>query len=225
MKNLFYMLIFTFFSTTVYAQTAAETACRKVMRPPEIEISASYGKLKYDFSKNNRTLTRMHLRQYGGNVPTGKFVHGLATHDLTTEINFKLRKNTLPSGFVCVYPANIELKIGIKNPTIYISKDLKEGSCLYQIAMRHEQTHQQINTEALEHYLPLLQKRFLAAVKKNALLSSRSDINLTLAQDKFKDKYLQALNLVLDEIETEVNTEQAKLDSEENYEYEASLCR
>lgn len=224
MKKLFYMLIFTLFSTAVYAQKT-ENACYKVMRKPEIEISTSYGKLKYDFSKNNRTLTRMHLRQYGGNIPAGKFVNGLATHDLATEINFKLRKNNLPDGTVCVYPIDIQLLVRIKNPTIYISKDLEEGSCQYQIAMRHEQTHQQINTEVLEHYLPLLQERFLAAVKKNSLLSGRSDINLTLAQDKFKEKYLQAINDVLTEIKNDMKTEQAKLDSLENYEYEAELCR
>ncbi len=228
MKNLFYILIFasfSFFSGQAVAATAADRVCQKVVRPPEVTVSVSYGRLKYDTSKNNRSLTRMHLRQYGGNVPSGRQVHGLATYDLNTEISFRVVKNTQANGVVCVYPTDIELNIEMQNPVIYLSKELKAGSCVYELAMRHELTHQQINVEALEYYLPIIQQRFLAAVKENPFMSSKSDINLTLAKESFNERYLAAVNPVLEEMQNEINTEQAKLDSIENYDYEAALCR
>lgn len=245
MKKLFLILIFAstaIFSNNLLAQktnlpdeakfaneisrtNASDSICRKTMREPKVTISTSYGKLRYDFSKNNRSLTRMHIRQYGGRVAPGKYVHGLATNDLSTEISFKLLKNTLPDGTVCVYPDEINLLVGVQNPTIYLSKDLQEESCAYQVALRHEQTHQQINAEVLESYLPIIQKRFLEAVQKYSLVSRNSDINLSLAQESLKNRYLSVINPLLEEIKSEIKTEQAKLDSAENYDYEEKICR
>lgn len=93
------------------------------------------------------------------------------------------------------------------------------------MALRHEQTHQQINLEVFEYYIPIIQRRFEEVVKKYALISSKRDINLTLAQEKFQDKYLAAVNEVTKEISAEIHAEQLKLDSAENYSYEMSLCR
>ncbi len=228
MKNLFYILIFAlfaFFLLPVAQTAAAADACRNVARSPEVTVMVTYNRLKYDTSKTNRNLTRMHLRQYGGKIASGRQVHGLAAYDLNTEIMFRVVKNTLENGSTCVYPADIMLNIEIQNPVIYLSKELETGSCIYDIAMRHEQTHQQINIEVLEHYLPILQQRFLAAVRENLSMSSDSDINLTLAKEDFNAKYLAAINPVLEEMQQEINTEQAKLDSIENYDYEAALCR
>lgn len=228
MKKVFYILIFMsflLFSPLALAQTAAQKACRKIMQEPEVSFSVSYGKLKYDFSKNSRTLTRMHMKQYGSKFSNGEYVSGLATFSTTTELATKMAKHTLKDGTVCVSPAMIELKIKNVDPTIYISSDLAEDSCRYKVALRHEQTHQQINLEVFEYYIPIIQRRFEEAVKKYALISSKRDINLTLAQEKFQDKYLAVINNVMKEVSAEIHNEQVKLDSAENYSYEMSLCR
>lgn len=227
MKKVFYILIFMsflLFSPLVLAQTATQKACQKVMRAPEVSFSVSYGKLKYDFSKNDRTLTRMHIKQYGGQVPSGNYVNGLATFTLSTSLNMKLSKTTLRNGTVCIYPSKLDLKVKNENPTIYISSDLKENTCRYKVALRHEQTHQQINVEIFEYYIPIIKRRFEEAISQYALISSKHDINLTLAQEKFQDKYVSTVNQVIEEITAEINTEQAKIDSVENYGYETSLC-
>lgn len=228
MKKVFYILIFMsfwLFSPLVSAQTAAQKSCQKIMRASEVSFSISYGKLKYDFSKNSRTLTRMHMKQYGSKFTNGEYVSGLATFSTTTELTTKMAKQTLKDGTVCVSPAMINLTIKNVNPTIYISSDLAEDSCRYKVALRHEQTHQQINLEVFDYYIPIIQRRFEEAVKRYALISSKRDINLTLAQEKFQDKYLAAVNEVLKEISAEIHNEQLKLDSVENYSYEMSLCR
>ena len=227
MKKIFCISLFaaySFFCQSVLAQSATDEACRAFVREPQVEVAVAYGKLKYDFSKNNRSLTRLHIRQYGS-VPAGNYVNGLATNDLTTEISFKLNKNTLPNGTVCVYPATIKLKIAMDNPTIYLSKDMDKNSCRYQIALRHEQTHQQINAEALDYYLPLIQKQFVAAVKDFPFISASYDVNLKLAQEQFKDKYLQGVNTLLEEMKNEINNEQSKQDNQTQYDYEQALCK
>ncbi len=229
MKKIFYVLIFTsfaIFSETSAADDATEEMCRGMAQEAEVEILTSYGKLRYDFSKNNRNLTRMHLRQYGGRLAPGKHVHGLATYDLATEVSFKLYQKTFADGSVCLYPYDIVLSISVQNPTIYISKDLEENSCTYQLAMHHEQTHQQINQEVLESYLPIIKSRFLETVKAEPFVSSpNNDINMEAEQEDLKERYFSVLNPLLEEIKNEIQREQAKLDSAENYDYEQTVCR
>lgn len=224
MKKLFYTLIFIIFSLPFSAAQSSDDVCRQLMRPAKVKIDVSYGKLRYDFTKNYRSLTRLHIRQYGNNIATGKKVTGMAANDLIWTMNLHLQKNSLPDNTSCIYPTDVNLILNIKNPTIYIAKELEEGSCRYNIAMRHEQTHQQINIQVLEHYLPLIKNRLIEIIKNNSLISQPYDVNLSLAQETFKRKYLAAIQPLLDEMQAEITAEQAKLDSPENYEYEESLC-
>ena len=228
MKKLFDVLIFAtlfFVAVCAEAKTTAESLCLQKASKPEVTIEVSYGALKYDFSKNNKTLTRMHIRNYGGTVLPGKQVHGLASYDLVTEISFQLQKSSFSNKATCVYPLYVTLKIGVQNPTIYISRNLQKGSCSYQVALRHEQTHQQINAEIFESFLPKIEQTFLNIVSQYALLSSEADIDLTQAQKTLQSKYLEALNPVIEEIKSTIKQEQSKLDSIENYNYEESICK
>lgn len=227
MKKFYCILIFAFCGVFCNAALAAPTpdeVCAKIVRKPKVELSVSYGKLKYDFSKSGRSLTRMHIKHYGGGVPAGKYVNGLATNDLTTELTFKLTKNTLNNGMTCVYPSVVELKVKIDNPTIYLAKEMEKNSCMYNIAMRHEQTHQQINVEAFDYYLPMIKSALLRAVQNFPLMSGKADVSLVLAKKRFTDEYMNEVNPVLNELQNEIKTEQAKLDSQAHYDYEAALC-
>lgn len=228
MKNLFYILIFGivyhFSAISVARAKQIDEKCLEVMRAPEVTISTSLGKLRYDFSKNTRTLTRMHLKQYGGSVLPNHQVNGLSTYNLAVELNFKINKNNLMNGTVCLYPSDIELNIGLKDPTIYIANHLEPDSCLYDLTLRHEQTHQQITTEILEHYLPIIQQRFLDTIKHHSFVSRDTDVSLTLARESLRKLYLSVINPLIDEINAEISSEQSKLDNPEHYAYENSIC-
>ena len=112
-----------------------------------------------------------------------------------------------------------------KEPIIYIARHIKQGSCMHKVTLRHEQTHEQINVEALEYYLPFIKDRFISAVKKYALTArAKDDVEMSVVQESLKKKYLDAINPLLDELNNEINKEQGKLDRAENYDYEQSLC-
>lgn len=228
MKKVFYIVFFAnfaFFSSLCKAEDDIKTLCIRNMRNPEVIITTSYGDIKYDHTKNRRSITRLHKYQHK-NVLSGKMLNGLSVFNYVTNVSIKLRKQTLLSGVNCVYPTMVKLNFGAgENPVIYIAREYEEGSCMYNLVLRHEQTHQQINQAVLEYYLPILKQRFLEVVRNNALASKNSDINLTLAQNELKDKYIAAITPILDEIKAETAAEQAKLDSDENYDYEAQICK
>ncbi|MBQ8870166.1 MAG: hypothetical protein IJ019_02180 [Alphaproteobacteria bacterium] len=229
MKKVFYIVFFitlTSFSSFCLAKDDITVACLRNMREPEVIITTSFGNLRYDNSKSRRTITRMHANQYGGKVGKGKFLNGLSTFEHELKLNFKIRKQTLLSGITCVYPTTINLFLGVgEDPVIYIARDYSEDSCMYNLVLRHEQTHQQINQSVLEYYLPIIKERFLEVVRNNAVVGSNSDIDLERAQGELQQKYLSVLNQLLEEIKTETDAEQAKLDNDKNYDYETQICK
>lgn len=228
MKNVFYILIFLSFASfsSAKAESPLNARCKSVVKNPHVSVTASYEPLTYDHTKVGRTLTRLHSSEYGGNVHEGYQITGLATYDLGTELNFNLSKQKLQDGVVCFYPSDIKLDISMRNPTIYIARSIKKGTCAYEVALRHEQTHQQINLEVIEKYVPIIKNRFVEAVKKYAIASrEKDDVSMEIIQEGLQKKYLEAINPVLEEIKTEIKTEQEKLDNIEHYNYEQSLCQ
>lgn len=228
MKKIFYLLIFELIIQIYPAHSVSaqdlKALCRQEMRFPEVKISTSYGKLRYDFSKSKKALTRLNIKTYGASSTPGREVHGLAIYNLVLDLDFIMTKRNLRNGVVCAYPSEINLKIGLKDPVIYIAKTLEPGSCSYNITMRHEQTHQQITTEVLETYLPIIQEKFLQTVREHSIAADTQDFSTTLAKDSLKQHYLNVLNPLLEEIKEEIKAEQSKLDNIEHYDYEASLC-
>ncbi len=228
MKNVFYILIFLSFTSfsSAKAESPLNARCKSIVKSPNVSVTASYDALTYDHTKVGRTLTRLHTSEYGGDVHNGYQINGLATYDLGSELNFNLSKQKLSDGVVCFYPSDIKLEISMRNPTIYIARGIKKGTCAYEVALRHEQTHQQINMEVIEKYMPVIKNRFIEAVKKYAIASrAKDDVPMEVIQEGLQKKYLEAINPVLEEIKSEIKKEQEKLDNIENYNYEQSLCQ
>lgn len=224
MKKLFYMLIFAFFATFsrhASADLKSDAACLKVAKTPKVMISLIFNPLEYDMTKNNRTLTRLHAQINPGTKPSSD-LNGLSTYDLKTDLNFHLESKPLFFNSFCTYPTEINLTFEYTNPFIYISRNLKEGSCTYNLTLYHEQTHQQINREVLEYYMPEIRQAFLTAVKDHPMVTSTSETEDRTAY--FTEVYRQAINPILEKITAEIKAEQAKLDSKENYRYEHSVC-
>ncbi|MBQ7659226.1 MAG: hypothetical protein IJS26_00575 [Alphaproteobacteria bacterium] len=228
MKNFFYILLFLSFASFSNAHAAPDlnVRCKGFAKTPEVSVKAVFEPLKYDHSKVSRTLSRLHNQEYGESAHRGYQVQGLSTYQLGTELEFIISKRTFNDGVTCFYPEDIKLLIVMKEPTIYIARSLKKGTCAYNIALRHEQTHQQINMEVIEHFVPLIKERFLQTVKKYSLASrEKDDITIEQAQKGLKDRYLAAINPLIDEIKSEIGVEQQKLDRLEQYDYEQSLCQ
>lgn len=75
------------------------------------------------------------------------------------DFNMTVGHIEISHGYSCLYPQEINAHLGYYVPTIYILKDLQKGTCLYEVALRHEKTHMQIYIEALDYFLPEFKKR------------------------------------------------------------------
>lgn len=222
MKKLFFIL--TIFSCCLLIKNSASAKnCNDIISVPAIELTTSYGNLKYDFTKNNQQITTI-AGQYGI-VEKGLFASGLATVNVNWEISINTIGKIYGDYDICVVPTSLNVFIGYTDPIIYISRDIKKDSCEYNVVMRHEQTHQQINKAALDYFLPLFQNAVekIAEVVKPLHVARLTDIDT--ATTELTQIYNQKLAPLIQVFKEELLIEQGKLDNHNNYEHEKNLCR
>lgn len=217
MKKLFFILTLLFFPTSGFS------ACPEISSAPKIELYTSYGKLKYDFSQNNQQITKLAEKQ--GIIEKGLFASGLSTINVNMDITLKTVGDIIGKYDFCVYPTTVKLSIYYSNPTIYISKQLIPNSCEYNVVLRHEQTHQQINKAALDYFLPLFNEaaKNISTSIKPINVKNLSDIDKASAE--LTKEYNKKLSPLLEFFKQELLKEQLKLDNQANYQHENILCR
>lgn len=218
MKKLFFILTFLFFSRFA----AAEDICAAFTEEPQIKITASYGKLEYDFDKNTAEITE--LAKKFNLAENGLFAQGLSTVNINFDITINTLGQPIGNNQICVIPKEITIFLGLNSPIIHISKELQKDSCEYNVVLQHEKIHQQINKSTLEYYLPMFKYASTQIIKsiKPILITDINDIEkITGNQTKFYNKKLTPL---VDYIKREMLSEQQKLDNEKNYRFESTLC-
>ncbi|MBE6444014.1 MAG: hypothetical protein E7020_05040 [Alphaproteobacteria bacterium] len=218
MKNLFFILTTFFFISS--SSLAAD--CSFLNVDPKITIKSSYGKLNYDTSKTTKEITN--IAKKFNLVETGLFASGLSTVNVNFDITINTFSNIMGNSEFCVTPTEVIIFLGLENPTIYLSKELSQNSCQYNVVLRHEKVHQQINKSTLEYYLPLFKKSVTSIIKKIRPIHVSDINNIKNATAELTKIYNKKLTPLVNYIKKEMLTEQQKLDNPNNYHYENSLC-
>lgn len=231
MRKVFFALIFNFFF--IYSSYGIENLqkyqedCLKYIDRPIVELVSSYGKLRYNFDKDEAYLKReTELKFEAQNEDfSGDFSPiGLTKVRDSFDFDFTAETIKLNHGYLCVYPSKIRMRLEYLMPTIYILKDLKEGSCLYDLALRHEKTHMQIYIEALDYFLPILKEYAESLFDKVGVMVISAYEPEGMAAQMLHETYLKKIQKKVNDWQTEVEQEQLKLDSPQNYILENSLC-
>ena len=231
MKKVFFALIFMSAWVNNAHSVAADDLqryveeCLSVIDKPQVEVTSSYGKLRYNYTKGKEYLRRETIKQYeenGREVPDDFIPIGLTKVRDGFNFNMSVGQIEISHGYECVYPE--ETHLGYYTPTIYILKDLEKDSCLYEVALKHEKTHMQIYIEALDYFLPEFKKTadglFETVGVKVVAPGQRADI----VAKELNVAYLQTLQQKVERWRQEVEDEQIKLDSAEQYILENKLC-
>lgn len=202
-----------------------EEECINIIDSPQIKVTSSYGKLKYDYKKDGNFLKKETQKKYKDK--NNDFIPiGLTKVRDNFDFNMSVGQIDISNGYTCLYPESIETHLGYYNPTIYIMNSLKKDSCLFKLAVRHEKTHMQIYIEALDYFLPKFKS-------KTENLFPTLGVKIIKRQKTFSQQdakelnqlYLTTLKSYVDTWHQEIENEQMKLDSIENYTIENRLCQ
>ena len=219
MKKLFFILIFCL----NFLPVQDLSACPKNNNTPKINLYTSYGKLTYDNSKNNAQITEIASKY--GILEKGIFASGLSTIDINLDIVLKTFGEEQKNNDICIYPENIDITISFSSPVIYISNQLKPYSCEYNLVLRHEQTHQQINSSALDFFLPMFKIATNEIAKNLKPIKIQDNSEVDTAPNKLTLEFNEKLTPLLNFFKKQILQEQLKLDNNENYKNESLICR
>ena len=230
MKKISFMLIFCALvcanisnAQEKSSDSSKDNPCAKYSRVPKLHLRSSYGKLKYDFKHNSAQLKQMSSKK-SRSRESGTFMSGLSFVDIDWSVTMNVITRT-EGDYKCVIPIAVDVYIGYRNPIIYISRDVQNNACIYNVVKRHEQQHQQINFAVLDYYLPYLKKGF---ENKLAILHPRlleAGKNAEKIIDDLNIEYSEAIRPIVDRFEITLQLEQQNLDTRENYENESNICR
>ena len=218
-RKLFFILTTLFFMNN-YSYAAN---CSNIVVNPKISIKSSYGKLTYNNQKSTAEITT--LAKKFNLVENDFFASGLSTVNFSFDITISSLGNPVGNSEFCVTPTDVTIFLALESPVIYLSNELKKNTCEYNLVLRHEQTHQQINKKTLEYYLPYFADAATKIIKNIRPIYTR-DINKIEAATALMTKhYNQKLTPLVDFIKKETLKEQQKLDNSENYNYESTICQ
>ena len=229
MKKVFFILISSIFLTfSAHSEEEInkyQKECLSFIGKPEINVTASYGKLLYKFDKDENFLkqkTAEKFAQPGQQMDINPI--GLTDVRDVIDLDFQAETMGLSHGYTCVYPKKISINLEYSLPTIYISNTLKPGSCLYETSMQHEKTHMQIYIKAMDYILPILKS--YAQSRANSIgirITSRSQSPEEAAKE-LNTLYFAQIQQFINSWRKDVEKEQLKLDTPEHYMLESKIC-
>ena len=231
MKNIFFALIFSsFFINIAWAENDLSRyidECKSFINPPKVELFSSYGKLRYKFDKDEDFLRKETAKKFSEQnitMPDDLLPLGLTKVQDLFDFNFTASTMGLSHGYTCVYPETISARLEYSLPTIYILNSLKEGNCVYNLALRHEKTHMQIYIEALDYFLPIL-KDYMSHLfdELGFVVVARGD-SVDKAAKELNEKYLKKMQEKIEVWHNELEAEELKLDTADHYLLENLIC-
>lgn len=229
MKNLFFVLILLSLLSSsekgeaAISATEAKKLCEEQILALKIRFTTSYGKLIYDRSKSKDELSIM--AQRAGIFEKGIFAAGLALVNIDSEYELNTVTQPLEGGGHCLIPYQLNVHIGYSQPIIYLAKELEQGSCTYNLVLRHEQVHQQINKQALEYFVPRIYQDIKEQTTQIKPIYIAPQSSEDKAAQELTKKYHQIITPLVDNFRNQILAEQSKLDNQQQYQREGDICR
>lgn len=148
----------------------------------------------------------------------------VAEHELT--INYELGglEHARGDGF-CVWAESVSIGFSYNQMDVYITSQYPAGSCPYTAILNHENQHVAINTRTLEKYRVLMTR----ALKSAKTIPTRAHPLNVLSEknggDIISARISRIVNPLLAKFKNEIQRENGKIDTMENYRRVQAQCR
>ena len=124
-----------------------------------------------------------------------------------------------------LFRSGLNVYIGFSRPIIYLAKELQPGTCSYNLVLRHEQVHQQINVQALQYFIPMIRRELSAAAAKIPAVYVGPLETEDKALEQLNRRYAEIITPQVNRLRSQILAEQRKLDNSRNYKMEGDVCR
>jgi hypothetical protein len=139
---------------------------------------------------------------------------GLTRYMPTLEFGVPVRSVQYPDGVACAHVQHVDVTIGYKDVTVFIAREIPQGTCGFDTIMAHEQKHIDVNRAILAEYTPLIEQRLKVFLHDNGVFR---EPNLDYASTMLQGKLQQILNEISEQIVTDNRQRQQQVDNPGEY--------
>lgn len=138
-----------------------------------------------------------------GLLRNGFKVLGMTSIKLDTGVSVNYQGQPV-GGAVCVSVNRVEVQFGLKDHHVSVPREYPQGGCHYNVVMRHEMAHVDVNRRTVRKYADVLKNDLRAALRRSGAVAAASMVEGQNAQTAVIQK-------VLDDIAVRFNAELEKL--------------
>jgi hypothetical protein len=123
---------------------AMPAICQMQLRPTEVRVSTTPVTYKTDLSMPTSRLTDMAA------TGSGRLVHGLTRTNMRSLVTVGSNGITNPlTGAHCLRPI-VDVRLAFEPMTVFITRDQPQGSCQFDVTMKHELEHVSVYSAFLD---------------------------------------------------------------------------
>ena len=193
---------------------------------PEVSVSTKESSVQYNNTRSQEDLTRMEtdtVSPYARNVRT--HVGGLMKGEVSVAQNIRFYHETYSTVRAgCLYIDTVKVDITMK-PTIYIAKNHRKGSCMYNAILEHEKKHVMADRALVAKYRSIIAKALETAVRDAGASHGPYPASKLGAYQNALQKELQnVVHIYSAKLTEERKKKQQNIDTLEEYESVQAKC-
>lgn len=182
--------------------------------------------IEYDFTKSQAQMDAMETdtqNPYDRNVKT--HVGGLMKGGISINSQVNVATLTYPrTKEICQWINKMDVNIRI-DPKIYIAREHARGTCRHNAILDHEMKHIFIDREIVKKYVPKIRRTLEQAVLKVGIVGPKAKRDEKYYQDQITEYMDNSLESISEKMYAERNVQQQGVDTLEEYERVAKMCR
>jgi hypothetical protein len=123
---------------------AMPAICQRQLRPTEVRVTTTPVKFSTDLSMPTARLTEMAA------TGSGRLVHGLTRTNMRSLVTVGSNGISNPlTGAHCLRPI-VDVRLAFEPMTVFITSDQRQGSCQFDVTMKHELQHVSVYSAFLD---------------------------------------------------------------------------
>jgi len=199
-------------------------SCPKLPQP-RIHIYATENRLLIDNTKNRQQLNSLSKTSlspiYGREFPV---VNGLTSSkiDISADTSFAIASNPILKKS-CITAQEVSVNL-VYSPTVYIYRNYRPNSCIYNEVMKHELQHVQVDRNALSAFKEYIKKATEYAIETT---KEAKPFNSTLLESKkihISKSISTAVKFATNKMQEQLTSRQRQIDTREEYQRLSEVC-
>lgn len=207
-------------------QPANAISCEQ-LKQVRVSVNPSSERVEYDFTKSRNELQALEIDTISP-FAEGKVTHVNGAMSGTIQIETQVQYQTetyRQLGMVCVYVDTLQVTIHY-DPTIYITRDYKPGTCEHNAVMEHEKKHLKVDELMITKYAESIDRALRNDIRKEGFRFGPFTTKETPQfLEDLKTHYVDLVEQEQKKLSAQRLKRQQSIDTLAEYERVAAICR